>query len=322
MNGNKIISLDHLLNKYYVTIWDTCALSTHLNGSKTSTRDYFFIKKLTAKIKEGHICILPQAIIEEIENYKSTNPFKIKAKNKLMKAYNKFSQRGKSYFNEQDVKKEVNREFSKYAWSGVSHADLAIFEGAKILSRTGTPTAIISNDITGLSRVWNSYTKGAGIPNSVLGFLPRVGKSLFEVFKNGAKRNKCHALANDYVAVLDDREKWRKVTANNLNHYGCNNITYFKTKNNIIKAHQLNNIQTPDVAFLDINLNPNNSRNREGLEVCQFFRENIPDTTIVAMSSLENIAEEAKKNGANFIIQKKNFVQDFDTFIQQYTEKS
>ena len=97
MNNNKIISLTHLLDKYDVTVWDTCALSKHLNGSKRSTRDYFFIRKLTTKIKEGHICIIPQAIIKEMGNYESTNFSKIKARNELMEVYDRFSQNSKLY---------------------------------------------------------------------------------------------------------------------------------------------------------------------------------------------------------------------------------
>lgn len=136
-----------------------------------------------------------------------------------------------------------------------------------------------------------------------------------------ADNNKSKLLTKDYVAVLDDIEKWQKVATDNLTYYECNHIIYFKNKNSIIKAYQSDNIQIPNIAFLDVNLDSQNLQNKEGLEVCQFFRKNIPDTTIVVMSSLENIAQEAKKSGANFIIQKKNFVRDFDTFIQQYTKR-
>jgi FixJ family two-component response regulator len=125
-------------------------------------------------------------------------------------------------------------------------------------------------------------------------------------------------LAREYVAVLDDLEKWRKVVTNNLAHYGCNNITYFKTKEGIITRYDPNTT----IALLDINLNIDDENNKEGLEVCQFFKKTAPETTIVVMSSLENMANEAKKNGADFIIQKKNFMQDFDTFVKKYTSKS
>lgn len=134
-----------------------------------------------------------------------------------------------------------------------------------------------------------------------------------------ADNDKSKLLAKDYVTILDDIEKWQKVATDNLTYYGCSHIIYFENKNSIIEAYQSDNIQIPDIALLDINLDSQNLQNKEGLEVCQFFKTNIPDTTIVVMSSLENIAEEAKKSGANFVIQKKNFVQDFDAFIQQYT---
>lgn len=125
-------------------------------------------------------------------------------------------------------------------------------------------------------------------------------------------------LAEEHVVVLDDLEKWRKVATNNLTHYGCNNITYFKTKEGIITTY---NPRTT-IALLDINLDIQDEQNREGLKVCQFFKQTSPNITIVVMSSLENIATEAKERGADFIIRKSNFVQDFDTFVNQYTNKS
>jgi len=128
-------------------------------------------------------------------------------------------------------------------------------------------------------------------------------------------------LAREYVAVLEDIEKWRVVATNNLAYYGCTNIVYFKTKEGIITTYSLG-ITKPTIALLDINLDTRDSRNKEGLEVCQFFKENAPGTSVVVMSSLENIADEARKRGANFIIEKKNFVQDFEIFVQQYTKKN
>ncbi len=129
-----------------------------------------------------------------------------------------------------------------------------------------------------------------------------------------------YSLTKDYVAILDDIEKWRKVATDNLVYYGCSNIIYFENKKDILRAYESNETK-PDITLLDINLNPQDTQNKEGLEVCQFFKETSPETTIVVMSSLEDIAKEAAKKGADFFIQKKNFTQDFDTFIKQYTEK-
>lgn len=132
-------------------------------------------------------------------------------------------------------------------------------------------------------------------------------------------------LKGKYVAVLDDFEKWRNVVINNLRHYGCDNknIFPFETKKDIISAYSLQAVTKPDIAILDINLNPKDENNREGLEVCQFFKQ-FQKTSIVAISSLENIAKEAIRNGANFFIRKKGnfFLQDFDAFVEQYTGKN
>lgn len=125
-------------------------------------------------------------------------------------------------------------------------------------------------------------------------------------------------LTKKHIAILDDLKKWRNVAKDSLTHYGCNNITYFETKEDIITTYDPSSTK-PDIVLIDINLNICDRNNKEGLEVCQFFKETSIKTTIVVMSSLENIADEAKKSGANFIIQKKNFVQDFDTFVKQYT---
>lgn len=320
MNGNPRINFNTLLKTYNVTVWDTCAILQYLDKTKDPVKDPSFMGKLAEKIKEGHICVIPQAIIKELETHKPIYFTGRKNKEKLIETYNNFYQKNQLYLDEQKVEKEIAKESIKYAWHKISYPDLAVFEHAKIFSEKRIPTAIISNDM-GLSKVWNEYVKETRTPNSILGFLPRLEGLLFELFQNRMKRGKNHILINDRVTILDDIEKWRKVTTNNLSHYGCNKITYFKNKNNIIETYQSNNIQTPNIAFLDINLNPKDPQNKEGLKVCQFFKETIPNTTIVAMSSLENIAQEAKKSGANFIIQKKNFVQDFDTFVQQYTER-
>ena len=135
-----------------------------------------------------------------------------------------------------------------------------------------------------------------------------------------ADNDKFELLAEKYAVVLDDIEKWQKVATDNLAYYGCDQIVYFENKNIIIEAYQSNNIQTPDIVLLDVNLNSQTIQNKEGLEVSRFFKKNFLNTTIILMSSLENITEEAERNGANFIIQKKNFIQDFDAFVQQYTQ--
>jgi len=121
----------------------------------------------------------------------------------------------------------------------------------------------------------------------------------------------------EYIAVLDDIKKWRDIVKNNLLYYDYNNTKYFGTKESIITAYGPNTAK-PDIAFLDINLDQFNDTNKEGFEICRFFKNTSRKTTVVVMSSLEGITEEAIKNGAEFIIQKKNFVQDFDKFIQQY----
>lgn len=125
-------------------------------------------------------------------------------------------------------------------------------------------------------------------------------------------------LTSEYIIILDDLEKWKSIVTNNLTYYGCNNIIYFKTKEEIITSYNPNTT----IAFIDINLDTQDKQNREGLKVCKFFKQNVPKTTIVAMSSLENMANASRENGADFFIQKTNFVQDFNSFIKQYTRKT
>ena len=125
-------------------------------------------------------------------------------------------------------------------------------------------------------------------------------------------------LAKEYVAALDDIPEWQEKVRANLIHHGCNNIDYFETKEGIITRYQTATIR-PDIALLDINLDIHDEDNREGLDVCRFFKETSPTTTIVVVSSLKDILEEAKKSGADFFIQKKDLREGFDTFVEQYT---
>jgi two-component SAPR family response regulator len=123
------------------------------------------------------------------------------------------------------------------------------------------------------------------------------------------------------AAILDDIEKWRNIARDNLTFYGCIDISYFESKSDIVDAYGSEKVIAPDMAFLDINLDIVDVWNREGLEVCQFFRNTHPKTTIVLMSSLEEIAKESRKVGPDFIIRKKCFKDDFDTFIKHYAQK-
>jgi len=178
----KKISLNTLFNRYNVTVWDTSAIFGYLNGTKISTTDHSLVPRLTKKLKEGHKCILPQKIIEEIKRYKNITPLEAKAINELVRACGKFSPKNKLYSLEKKIEDEIRKESKKYAWYGISHPDLAVFECAKIFSKTGASAAIVSNDIKGISRVWRKYTEGKEIPNSALGFLARVNKDSFKVF--------------------------------------------------------------------------------------------------------------------------------------------
>ncbi|MFH0808789.1 MAG: response regulator [archaeon] len=126
---------------------------------------------------------------------------------------------------------------------------------------------------------------------------------------------------NQRVLVVDDIKKWIKVAKDNLTYYGC-------PLENIIAAEDVENgftkylEQHPTFSMVDINFNKHNLEDVQGLDLIRKLRKNDHESLIMAMSSLVgNIEERTKQAGANYFIDKQDFVGGFDNFVKWYSER-
>jgi len=118
------------------------------------------------------------------------------------------------------------------------------------------------------------------------------------------------------VFVVDDFLKWRGVAKNNLECAGFRNISYFETTGSALEAHP---IFRPELCLIDINFDDLDLGNLEGLGLCYKLKETEKGIVVVVMSSREDGAELAMKNGgADYFIRKPQFVEDFDKFMEAY----
>ena len=124
---------------------------------------------------------------------------------------------------------------------------------------------------------------------------------------------------NERVLVVDDITKWIETTKGNLTYYGCTleNIT---TAGNTREA--LERYENTTLIITDINFDINNLEDTQGLDLIKELRHNEYSNPIIAMSSLTgNIKERTIDVGANYFLDKRNFIKDFDKFAKWYTRR-
>ena len=128
-------------------------------------------------------------------------------------------------------------------------------------------------------------------------------------------------LRNEKVLVVDDFQEWLNVARNNLVYYGCP-LERIVTAKNIEEGFRKYKNENPTLNFIDINFNPDNLKDTQGFGLIRRLRGDNYTHPIIAMSSLtENIRERVLDAGANFFIGKMNFVEDFDRFIEWYSQR-
>ncbi len=127
------------------------------------------------------------------------------------------------------------------------------------------------------------------------------------------------------VLVVDDLEKWLKVASDNLRYYGCKEIIEATNPSDAVKKYFEVN---PTMAMIDINFDTDNLEDTQGLDLIghlreqEYIREEKIKQVIVAMSSLrDDIKLRALASGANYFIDKRKFVKDFDGFVEWYKKR-
>jgi len=122
------------------------------------------------------------------------------------------------------------------------------------------------------------------------------------------------------VLVVDDIPKWLKVAGDNLNYYGCP-LEKIVTAENVEEAFRKYSEQYPTLIMTDINFDVKNLEDTQGLSLIKRLREDGYESPLVAMSSLRGDIEQRTKNaGADYFIDKKDFVSGMDNFVEWYSK--
>lgn len=114
--------------------------------------------------------------------------------------------------------------------------------------------------------------------------------------------------------IADDFQKWHDAAERNLAYFGFSDFLHAYT---IKEGLTLYEAHKPELVLTDINLNPSDSKNLDGLVLCKEIRNRNKDTKIVVMSSMD-AKEQAMSNGADYFIQKPQFKDQIEEFIKLY----
>lgn len=124
-------------------------------------------------------------------------------------------------------------------------------------------------------------------------------------------------LRDEKILVVDDIPKWIQIARNNLNYYGCPSES-IRFSDNIADAFKEYEKKKTTFILTDINFDKENLEDTQGLDLINMLREDGYIDLVVAMSSLEEIAQESKDAGANYFIDKRTFVEGMDNFVKWY----
>ncbi len=128
-------------------------------------------------------------------------------------------------------------------------------------------------------------------------------------------------LKDERIIVVDDIPKWRKTARDNLIYYGCSldNIINAENPEEALIKYQT---QKPTLALIDINFDKDDIRDTQGLDLIRKLREDGYTNPLIAMSSLVgDIGQRTIDAGADYFIDKRNFVKGFDEFVDWYTKR-
>ncbi len=126
---------------------------------------------------------------------------------------------------------------------------------------------------------------------------------------------------NKRIMVVDDFERWRSVAGDSLASWGFREVRYFYDVSSALGDYSR---YLPHLAFLDVNFDPSNpglSGNMDGLYLCERLRELDNQLVIAVMSSMSEAQDLAMQKGANGFILKRNFVSDFDKFMEECSKR-
>jgi len=140
-----------------------------------------------------------------------------------------------------------------------------------------------------------------------------------EQFTKGRKPN----LEQERVLITDDLEKWLDVATDNLVYYGCKKENISRV-DNVEEGKEIYGLKKPSLVFTDINFDVNNSEDVQGLDLIRYLILSTPigrnrKESIVTMTSLKgDIRKRAFSSGTDYFIDKEDFVQEMERFVERY----
>ena len=179
---NELVSLRQINEEYDAILWDTSALSAHLSkGRKLAIYDSsifagFFVGKINK-----YNCFIPGSVKKEYIGGRNINWLKRTKEGKLIQEFEDTDR--VLYISDSPLGpkvKERARELEK-KW-GVNKVDWRIISWGYELSNFFYSSAIISNDINHLGRLWDTLVRKGIIYKEKVGFFPRKELDLYERF--------------------------------------------------------------------------------------------------------------------------------------------
>ena len=181
----ELINIKEVHRLFNVTIWDNCALNGYLPENKGKSVDdasefaEFFINKIPL-----YPCFIPELVKNEYIFGMNPNSIKNTKKGKLIQKF----QSEDRILSIEDLPlgqkvKEVDcyckRLKEKY---GIDKTDLSGCSWTFELSNFFDSAAMISNDVKGIAKFWKELVRNNKINPRKIGFFPRRGLDLYEMF--------------------------------------------------------------------------------------------------------------------------------------------
>jgi len=125
------------------------------------------------------------------------------------------------------------------------------------------------------------------------------------------------------ILVADDMRKWHYIATKNLEYWKFPKPLHAFSKK---AAERIYHSESPYLIITDINFDPrypgdpiNNKGNLDGLILTRQIKKDDPSKIVIIMSSIEQgVKEIALEAGADYFIQKQNFIKEFDTIVKQW----
>jgi len=177
---NELVTIEQVHDISDVTVWDNCPLIGYLTGDGRINDPLEFAEFFIDKIPVYN-CFVPKPIVDE---YVFNNNGRRRSSTKEINFIKKFQNEDRIlYLNDFPLGPKVKKRAKKLQEDhGINKADWNVLAwGIELCDYFGS-SAVVSNDIRGLAKLWNKLSCWGVVDKSKLGFFLRRGLDLYERF--------------------------------------------------------------------------------------------------------------------------------------------